>query len=1353
MAKFSPPETFDFSRPTAWPEWKERFLRFRSATKLNKEVVGEVQVSSLIYAMGREADKIFSSFTFDAVEEGQPDPKTDFDTVLSKFDAHFIPKRNVIHERSKFYNRQQQSGESVEQFLRALRDLAVNCAYTDREEEFLRDRLVLGLSDTDVSQKLQLEAQLTLKTAFDTARHYELVKTQLQDQRGQHVNAVHYPRGGRSRPSSLTSVPGSHRGTRGKGRGGFNRGGYVPPTQHASHQHRDPADCGNCGRQHPAGKCPAKGKKCSKCNKLSHFAVVCRSKRVSDVTEADYCSYQAYCDDGAYCNEQTYCGDQVYCDNEAYAEETVFLDTVRSSSTEPPWCVLLQLCGQPVMFKIDTGADVCVIPRAVFNTLQPKPRLNNTNTVLRGTGSSIKHDGSFTATVGYKDKTFQGRCFVVNTETDNLLSREAAMRLGLVQRLDSIQDPLYGVLDSTFAPVKCRPVHITLSEGHTPYSVHTARRVPIPLMQKVKEELQRLKEAGVVEEIQEPTDWCAPMVTVMKKNGSVRICTDFKQLNKAVKRERYMLPTLEDILHKLRGAKVFSKLDATSGFFQLPLDEESKKMTTFITPYGRYFYTRLPQGITSAPEIFQRTVEEILCDQPHTVCFFDDILVFSNSESEHQIHLEATQKKLRSAGLKLNRVKCEFAKKEIEFLGYLISGDGVRIDPSKIEAISKLPDPTNVAELRRFIGMVNFLGRHIPKMSEIMHPLNQLLEKDTAWMWGPAQQSAVSKVKHLITNAPVLAFYDPSRPTIVSADASSFGIGGVLLQDQGDGLLQPIAYCSKTLSPAERDYAQIEKECLAAVWACERFDRYLVGLPTFVLETDHKPLVPLINTKDLSETPLRCQRLLMRLARFNVQARYTQGKNMHVADALSRTPLAPKVEEQLNADVVERVNAVTSYWPASDTYLEKIRSETAKDPCLQIAVEYTKSGWPEYKEDVKLGARNLYPVRGELSIWNGLLVKGERIVIPYSLQKEVLEKIHEGHMGMNKCRERANDSVWWPHITQEIKDFVSRCRFCIEKQPSQRKEPLLPSELPDRPFQRMAVDICEHKGAHFLIAFDYYSRYIDICYLRNLTSRTVVMKMKKIFAQHGIPETLISDNGTQFTSAEFQQFSSEWNFRHATSSPHFPQANGAAERAVRTAKDLLKQTELFRAILAYRATPIPELGASPAELAFGRKLRTTLPALPSKLTPNHTFTRDDLQSRDSVLKQRQKMAYDQHHGVQPLPSLQPGDPVVIKSDGEKGWKQEAEIIKLCAPRSYLLKTPNGELRRNRRHIRPVPTTEQRSSSPTPAPVTTQQLHTPVPDLQPSDSGLPLQHPPSPTQPPGTFSRSGRRIVKPSRFED
>ena len=494
------------------------------------------------------------------------------------------------------------------------------------------------------------------------------------------------------------------------------------------------------------------------------------------------------------------------------------------------------------MFKIDTGADVSIISLSEFKALHPKPQIKKSIAILRGPGGVIANEVEFTAPVIRNAQSHSFRCFVVDAETDNLLSREAATRLALVQRLHSVQnnasDPLFSELDSH--PVRCKPVHITLNEDAQPYSLSTARRVPFPLMSKVKEELSRLQKAGVIEVISEPTDWCAPIVPVLKKNGTVRICNDYKQLNKAVKRERYVLPTLEDILHKLSGAKVFSRLDATSGFFQLPLDDESLKLTTFITPFGRYFYRRLPQGITSAPEIFQRTVESMLCDQPHAVCFFDNILVLSDNDSDHKKHLEDTKNKLRSYGLKLNPQKCEFQKKELEFLGYVISGEGIRIHPGKIEVIVKMSNPENVQELRRFVGMVNFLGRHLPNLSTIMQLLTELLEKDKAWGWGPNQEDAVSKIKELLTSAPTLAFYDPVKPTIVTADASSYGIGGTLLQEQKDGSTRPVAYCSRMLTPTERRYAQIEKECLAAVWCCGKFDRYLIGLDQIELHSSDR---------------------------------------------------------------------------------------------------------------------------------------------------------------------------------------------------------------------------------------------------------------------------------------------------------------------------------------------------------------------------------------------------------------------------------------------------------------------------------------------------------------------------------
>ena len=464
----------------------------------------------------------------------------------------------------------------------------------------------------------------------------------------------------------------------------------------------------------------------------------------------------------------------------------------------------------------------------------------------------------------------------------------------------------------------------------------------------------------------------------MQSDGAVRICTDLKKLNSELKRERYVLPTLDDVIHKLGGSRYFSKLDATSGFWQLPLDSETAKLTTFITPHGRYYYKRLPFGISSAPEIFQRTMEKLLKEEEeHVICYFDDILVHSPDEQQHERDLNSVMKTLKDAHLKLNQSKCELRKRRIEFLGHIISEEGVSPDPAKLEAILNMPDPSDITELRRLLGLINFLGRYVPNLSSVLRPVTELLEKDKEWTWDHPQKKALAEVRKLLTSSPTLAFFDPSKPTIVSSDASSYGLGGVLLQQHANGL-KPVAYYSRTLTSCERRYAQVEKECLGVVWACEKFSRYLVGLPEVIVQTDHKPLIPLINSKDLHETPVRCQRMLMRLMRFNVKAEYVPGKELVVADALSRSPQPLKkedeAEDKLIEDIYAHLDAVKMSWPATDRRLQEYAEESNKDSIIRQAIAYTREGWPEYVSDVEEELREFFPFRHELSEHNGLLI-------------------------------------------------------------------------------------------------------------------------------------------------------------------------------------------------------------------------------------------------------------------------------------------------------------------------------------------------------------------------------------------
>ena len=934
-------------------------------------------------------------------------------------------------------------------------------------------------------------------------------------------------------------------------------------------------------------------------------------------------------------------------------------------------------------FKIDSGADVSVMSYSKYLTLKPRPSLSEVTTSLSSPGGPLDCKGRFVARTEVKGTNYSFRVLVVGNEVECLLGRGVASRMGLISKVDAVEEGV-GCLNTD-------PVKIVLKEDAQPFAVVVARRVPIPILPKVKEELDRLLASGVIRKMTKPTIWCAPMVPVVKKSGKVRLCVDLKKLNVSVRRERFILPTLEDLTSKLSGATVFSCLDAASGFYQIPLDVDSQELTTFLTPFGRYCFKRLPFGITSAPEIFMRKMMEVLDGVEGVFTYMDDVLIYGKTPKEHDDRLATVLDVLKRAGLKLNPEKCAYRQKELKFLGHRFNKDGISADPGKVEAITKMPPPSSVTQLRQVLGMVHYLGSYLPDLHVVTRPLNDLLKGDVEWIWGSAQEEAFGKMKSLISSTPVLAYYDVNKPTTVNADASSYGLGGVLLQDH-EGTLKPVAYCSRTLSGAEQRYAQIEKECLASVWACEKFDRFLCGLDTFTLETDHKPLVPLINAKDLDNVPLRCQRLLMRLMRYKPLAKYVQGKDMYVSDALSRSPMSTKAFSSTAEEVDLHVQSVVAGFPASPQKRDDLRAATQGDSILQAAIVYTLTGWPKYEKDVPDSLRQLYAHRAMLSVTDGLLVFGNRIVIPVAKRPEILSRIHDGHQGITKSLERARLGVWWPGLTADVKRITSACEHCQTARPTQRKEPLLPTPLPQGPWQRVGIDLCQFKGKDFLVMADYYSRWIEVLRLYTTTAKAVINRMKDVFAQFGAPKEVVSDNGPQFISEEFRDLAARFRFNHVTSSPYLPNANGEAERAVQTAKRILSQRDHWLGLMIYRDTPIAATGHSPSQLMLGRHIRTTLPVLPSTLEPSWP-DRESVLLRDQATKESYAEHYNHRHGVRPLQPLQPGERVVMKNDNQKGWKQSGVISGAAdTPRSYVVQTETGTTRRNRRHLQPaVPT--------------------------------------------------------------
>lgn len=1324
------PNKLDFKDPHSIKEDWEMFSQIWNNYEICSGLVNhtkQVRTATLLTCFQPSALKIYNSLGMSAEE------KTDIDVVLRRMEEHCRGVVNQTYERYKFNTRTQAPHESVDDFYVALLELSKNCSYGNLEASLIRDRLVVGIKDNACRKKLIQEKNLTLQRCLDIVRSTEAATAHMSAMQGPAVNRIK-----QKQPVKKTNV------TTPKP---MPKPTPKPPQKHQKSRYKQQNSSTSCyfcgGDRHPRPKCPAKDFRCTKCGKWGHFPDVCQStKGVREVVEE---------------------------------EDEAFLGSLQSENQHShTGMTKVTVDDTSITFRIDSGADVDVIPYTVYTQHYKHKVIMPSGKVLRGPdgSSALQNLGYIKCKLHHETTgiTIMSDVYVLKSGQECLLSRKSSVALGVLAFLANINvEDEYQHLFTGLGEM-AQPYNIELEPDAAPFAISTPRRVALPLLPKVKDELDKLQELGVIRPVTEPTEWCAPIVVVPKTNGGVRLCVDYTQLNKSVKRERYILPSVEEILGQMAGATVFSKLDANAGFHQIKLTPQSQLLTTFISPFGRFCYNRVPMGINSAPEHYQRQVHQVLDHQVGAVCIADDIIVFGRGTAQHDEHLDQTLKKLSDANVTLNKQKCEFRKTEISVVGHVVGKYGVKADPDKIRAIQDLPQPTNLTELRSFLGMVNQLGKFLPDLSAITEPLRSLLSSKTTWHWDQAQSQAFMKVKELVSHTPVLALYDPNRQTKVSADSSSYGLGAVLLQLGDDQNWHPVCFASRSLSETESRYAQVEKEALASTYACEKFSKYLTGLAVFTLETDHKPLIALLGSKALDELPPRIQRMRMRLMRFTYNIVHVPGRHMYTADFLSRSPLGKPSDsdEQMAREITLNVCQIMANLPATDKRIEEIRLHQQEDEVCQQLLSYLETGWPE-KWQVKGAISHYWSHQGDIYQENGILMYKQRIIIPSSMRLEILDRIHEGHQGITKCRRRATTSVWWPGISRQVEDLVKNCRTCIQET-KQRPEPLEPSEVPHRPWEKVATDLFELNGRPYLLVVDYYSRFIEVANLENgTTSACVINHMKSIFSNHGIPDVVVSDNGPQYACHDFTEFSQDYGFHHVTSSPRHPQGNGMAERAVQTVKNLLKTAkDPYAAMLAYRATPLA-CGYSPAELLNGRKLRTKLPVNPKNLEPILP-DKKIVQEKEELHKWQMKLNFDRaHRAYRPLPVLEQGARVYLPDR-----KEEGQVTTKLSPRSYSVATPSGTFRRNRSHLNQLPTTSSDQSPPAPSVV--QVKPPPAVQRKPSEpvqpkSPKPVQdkHPkPVQRKPPETMqaantdqvsttpgtvkkTRSGRAVIIPAKY--
>ncbi|UYV65862.1 K02A2.6-like [Cordylochernes scorpioides] len=723
--------------------------------------------------------------------------------------------------------------------------------------------------------------------------------------------------------------------------------------------------------------CRAEGHRCNLCSKTGHFANCCPDKQaktaeVKAVSELD--------EEIGFLLEVSAVEDSSNLDDD-------------EGECRRRWTAEIQVNGkQKIMGQQRLVESDINIRAAEFSELQ---------TV--GMFISMLRNGNY---------EIKEKIYVIRRLSEPLLSRRACELLNLARRIEVIATRINPIKEfpEVFEGLGQigNPYKIKLKPGAKSYAVHTPRQVPIPLMEKLKTRLEELEKAGIIAQVNVATEWCAPTVIAGKPNGDIRLCVDLSRLNEHVQHEVHPMPVVEHMLGQLGEARFFSKLEANSGFHQIPLSPDCQHLTTFITPFGRYKFCRMPFRISLAPEYFQKVMSIILQGMDGVMCYLDDILIFASDSKTHARILRLVLRKLKEAKVTLNKAKCVFGLPRINFLGHILDEDGIRPDPAKIEAVAKMPAPTDVHGVRRFLGMVNHLGRLVENLSEIVAPLNQLLVKGQDFFWDCSQERAFRKLKELLTTQPILVAYDVRKPTMVSSNASTYGLGAVVKQEGKNGIWRPVAYSSRTMTPTEKRYAQIEKEALAITWACELFQEFLLG-KRFRIETDHKPLIPLFSTKELSSLTPRLQRFRMRMMRFGFEIVHIPGKELLDADALSRQPLLTTEGGENERPTSAHINAVLACITDKDEMLTKIFEAQQEDTTLKAVVNYLKQGWPD-KKNMSQPLLSYWHVKDELGVQNGLLMRSCRLVIPASMKLEILDKLHAGHFGNTKTRLHARET-------------------------------------------------------------------------------------------------------------------------------------------------------------------------------------------------------------------------------------------------------------------------------------------------------------------------------------------------------
>lgn len=1176
-----------------WATYKTRLTSWLVVNDIGDD---DKKRAALIAILGGDAVQLLASLC-------SPDKLEDktFDQLVKFLDDHF-GRRNEVAEAYVFDTRNQSQSESISDFVLALKKLSTHCNFgpTAQLKQKLRNRLVAGVRSDTIRQALIREgpnltwdSAVTLATQMDDYQSSAMAR---QSATTVEVNAVQRggPAANRSQGSS-NSAP--------------NLGPHSTKAKYSVSRSR----CWRCGKNnHGPEFCRFKEATCHACGSAGHIKPMCRERPRAQANVVDHTR-----------------------ENDNFDSLTVANTLVVANSyASNPYTVHVSVNDVNLKMEIDTGASISLIPYLVYQRYFRNVKLFKSDVNFCSfTGDVVKCNGKMLVTVRHHNQTSRLWLHVLEASHYTLLGRDWLRELHMDwQSIKSVSKASVSGLDKLLSEyssifkgqglLKGSPAKLELIEGAIPKR-SKPYRVPIALQSTVDKELDRLISEGILEPV-EHSDWATSLMFVPKSDGSVRPCGDFKStVNPMLKDVAPPQINMDDILCDLAGNKFFSNLDFAQAYNQMAIDEKSRELLTLVTHRGLVQYTRLPFGIKTAPSLWQRAVERVLGDIKGIHIYYDDILVAGRTVEEHNHRLETVFKRVAEHGLKLKLSKCSFLKSEVNYLGHIIDEHGTRPLPAKIDSILQTETPRDKSKVRSYLGLLNFYRRYLPNLAAVVAPMSALLKDHVKFEWTKDAEYSFEKSKEVIRTSDLLVHYDPNIPVKLTCDASRVGIAAVMSHTI-DGVDRPIQFASQKLTSAQTLYPQIEREGLAIVFGLDKFRHYLYGRH-FVLVTDNQALSKIFApNKGLPVmTAERIQRWALKLSAYNYSVEWRRSAD-NEADFLSRYPSG-----EGNVDLGEEGCAFVFKLDGLRLPItsSQVSRATCRDRLLSRVLRLVNEGWPNELCAADSELCSFFTRKTELSVMSGVVMWGNRVVVPQSLQSEVLQELHVGHLGMSKMKSVARSCVWWPGLDKAIEGACRACDSCM----STSNDPTVANHHPwlptSRPYQRIHIDYAGPiEGGHMLLVIvDSFTKWPEVCITKSTSSYSTINLLRPIFARWGIPEELVSDNGPQFCSTEFGAFTAHLGIRHKRGAPYHPATNGLAERFVQTVKKGLKAASsegsdlhyrLSQFLMAYRNAPHSTTGQSPAQLMLGRPLRSRLDSVKPEFVSKQLEIAQNTQIRD-----------------------------------------------------------------------------------------------------------------------------------------